>query len=200
MLTWPAVRKALPFSDEDIQSLDVEGSAFVVRMQSGQPNLPLDESLAEYPFLGMQSSAARRTGGPRHTFPEVSWERMSELANVYFDTYNLLYPFMDRSTFLTETLPKVRSEGFNGDSPSVLALLVFALGEMAQESSLGRPIGNLASQSSDTTGANFRKPAGLAFFNEARRHLGFVLTECDLENVQIFSLAAYVIRPCQGTV
>lgn len=34
------------------------------------------------------------------------------------------------------------------------------------------------------------RPPGLLFFNEARKRMGFNLTECSLENVQIFALAA----------
>jgi hypothetical protein len=36
----------------------------------------------------------------------------------------------------------------------------------------------------------------LALFNEARKRIGFVLTGCDLENVQIFSLAALYYQSC----
>src|SRR5258706_3097168 len=120
---------------------------------------------------------------------------MQRLADAYFDSFNLLYPFMDRQNFLSDTLSKVHTEGFNGDTDSVIALLVFALGELALEGSYGPPINYHNGRPSGIHGGTLDRPPGLALFNEARKRLGFVLTECDLENVQIFSLAAYDTSP-----
>ncbi len=196
MLTWPAIQEmllhTLPSNMADLRSLQDEGSAFIVRMQKGMPNLPLDTTLAERPFVGMQSQATRNAGGIRGVYPGLTKEVMTSLAETYFDTFNLLYPFMDRQNFLTETLVKVNSEGFNGDADSVIALLIFALGELAMEATRGNPIGDFKGRPSGFRGGTMDRPPGLTLFNEARKRMGFVLTECDLENVQIFSLAAYV--------
>ena len=100
---------------------------------------------------------------------------------------------MDRQNFLCDTLAKVHSEGFGGDTDSVIALLVFALGELAQQGLEGDSIDTYNGRPSGLRGGNLEKPPGLALFNEARKRMGFILTDCDLENVQIFSLAAYVI-------
>lgn len=91
---------------------------------------------------------------------------------------------------------RVHTEGFDGDTDSVIALLVFALGELAIEGSRGTPIGVHNGRPSGLRGGSLRRPPGLALFNEARKRIGFVLTECDLENVQIFSLAACVVLFC----
>jgi hypothetical protein len=120
---------------------------------------------------------------------------MHQLATAYFDTFNFLYPFMDRQNFISDTLPKVHSEGFDGDTESVIALLVFALGELAIEGSLGNPVEVYNGRASGVRGGTLARPPGLALFNEARRRIGVVLTDCDLENVQIYSLAACVISP-----
>lgn len=192
MLTWPAIKQVLPSNVGDLRSLELEGSAFIVRMQKGTPNLPLDGSLPERPFVGMQTQATRATGGARNTFPALTYDAMHQLAMVYFNTFNLLYPFMDRQNFLSDTLGKVHSEGFNGDTESVIALLVFALGELAQQGLEGVPVEIYEDRSSGLRGGSVDRPPGLELFNEARKRMGFVLTECDLENVQIFSLAAYV--------
>jgi hypothetical protein len=69
---------------------------------------------------------------------------------------------------------------------------VFALGELAIEGSRGTPISSEKNRPSGVRGGSSQKPPGLALFNEARKRIGFVLTGCDLENVQIFSLAAFV--------
>jgi hypothetical protein len=196
ILTWPAIQQmlsqALLSNIGDFRSLEAEGPAFIVRMQKGTPNLPLDVLLVERPFVGMQMQATRATGAARVTFPDLTWETMHRLATSYFDTFNFIYPFMDRQNFISDTLVKVHTEGFNGDTDSVIALLVFALGELALLGSRGDPIDVYKGRPSGLRGGTFERPPGLALFNEARKRIGFVLTECDLENVQIFSLAAYV--------
>jgi hypothetical protein len=162
-------------------------------MQKGTPNLPLDEMLSDKPFIGMQTQATRAAGGIRTTFPALTKEAMQNLAKAYFDTFNFIYPFMDRQNFLSDTLTKVYTEGFDGDTDSVIALLVFALGELAIEGFRGNPIERHGNRPSGVRGGTSTRPPGLGLFNEARKRIGFVLTACDLENVQIFSLAACVI-------
>lgn len=194
MLTWPAIQTllsaAVPNNVGDLRSIELEGSAFVVRVQQGVPTLPLDEFLLDQPFVGMQMQATRTAGGPRVIFPDLDYDTMHKLATVYFDTFNLIYPFMDRQNFIADTLMKVHTEGFNGDTDSVIALLVFALGEVAQQGTQGNPIDTHNGRPSGVRGGTAERPPGLALFNEARKRIGFVLTECDLENVQIFSLTA----------
>lgn len=194
MLTWPAIQQmllaAVPGNLADLQSLEAEGSAFIVRMQKGTPNLPMDDFVPFRPFVGMQMQATRAAGGPRVTFPDLTYDTMLRLSTAYFDSFNFIYPFMDRQNFISDTLMKVNSEGFNGDTDSVIALLVFALGEVAMEGSRGNPIDIHRNRPSGVRGGTLDRPPGLGLFNEARKRIGFVLTECDLENVQIFSLAA----------
>jgi len=204
MLTWPAISQFLlqsvPSIVSDLNSLREEGSAFIVRMQKGTPNLPLDEMLSDKPFIGMQTQATRAAGGIRTTFPALTKETMQNLAKAYFDTFNFIYPFMDRQNFLSDTLTKVYTEGFDGDTDSVIALLVFALGELAIEGFRGSPIERHGNRSSGVRGGTSTRPPGLGLFNEARKRIGFVLTACDLENVQIFSLAAYVATSCSDSL
>jgi hypothetical protein len=200
ILTWPAIQQlllqALPSNIRDLKSLEQEGSAFIVRMQRGTPNLPLDEGLEETPFFGMQIQATRAAGGARVTFPALTRDRMDRLATAYFDTFNFIYPFMDRQNFTSDTLTRVHTEGFDSDTDSVIALLVFALGELAIEGSRGNPIEVYQGRPSGVKGGTSSRPPGLALFNEARKRIGFVLTGCDLENVQVFSLAALYYESC----
>jgi hypothetical protein len=194
ILTWPAIQQVIMQSDpstmDDLLQIELEGSAFIMGLQKGSLSLPLDESLTERPFVGMQMQATRTAGGLRSIFPDLTKDVMNRLATSYFDTFNYLYPFMDRQTFLLDIIPKVHSEGFNGDSESVVALLVFALGELAINSTRGEPVSLHRGRPSGLRGGSVERPPGLALFNEARKRMGFVLTGCDLENVQIFSLAA----------
>jgi hypothetical protein len=195
-LTWPIIQQALlqalPSNVGDLKTLEQDGTAFLVRIQKETPNLPLDEALQERPFLGMQTQATRTAGGARTTFPQLTKDVMNNFATAYFDTFNFIYPFMDRQNFLSDTLTKVQTEGFDGDTDSVIALLVFALGELAIDGSCGKPIDIHRGRPSGVRGGSSGRPPGIGLFNEARKRIGFVLTECELENIQIYSLAACV--------
>ncbi|KAN0122596.1 hypothetical protein V8E51_000922 [Hyaloscypha variabilis] len=194
ILTWPIIQQALlqalPSNVGDLKALEQDGAAFLVQIQRETPNLPLDDGLQERPFVGMQTQATRAAGGSRTTFPPLTKDVMNNLATAYFDTFNFIYPFMDRQTFLSDTLSKVHSEGFDGDTESVIALMVFALGELAIDGSRGKPVEAYQGRPSGVRGGSSAKPPGIALFNEARKRIGFCLTECELENVQIFALAA----------
>jgi hypothetical protein len=196
ILTWPIIQQALlqalPSNVGDLKTLEQDGTAFLVRIQKETPNLPLDDGLQERPFVGMQTQATRTAGGVRTTFPALTKDVMNNLATAYFDTFNFIYPFMDRQNFLSDTLTKVHSEGFDGDVESVISLLVFALGELAIDGSRGKPIEVHMGRPSGVRGGSSVRPPGIALFNEARKRIGFVLTECELENIQIYSLSACV--------
>jgi hypothetical protein len=194
MLSWPAIQQlllqSLSSNAVGLKILGEDGSAFLVRIWEGTPILPLDDTLQGTPFVGMQSQATRNSGGTRMTFPALTRDMMYRLATSYFETFNLFYPLLDRESFVSDTLTKVHSEGFDGDTDSVIALLVFALGELALEGSHEDPIGTYKGRPSGVRGGTETKPPGLSLFNEARKRIGFVLTDCELENVQIFSLTA----------
>jgi hypothetical protein len=91
----------------------------------------------------------------------------------------------------------VHTEGFDGDLDSVIALLVFALGEVALEGSRRNLIKVFKGRPSGVRGGTAQTPLGLALVNKARKRIRFVLTDYDLVNVQIYSLAACVmsLRP-----
>lgn len=115
---------------------------------------------------------------------------MWQLATSFFETVNILYPFMDRQTFMQGTLAKVKETGFQEDSDSVIALLVFALGEVAKEGTSGISITKGAGRARGVRGGTESQPPALALFTEAKRRMGLMLTECELEHVQMFSLTA----------
>ncbi|PQE07987.1 hypothetical protein CJF30_00011332 [Rutstroemia sp. NJR-2017a BBW] len=200
LLHWPAIQEILLQADpavaDDLKHFEKEGSSFLVRMQRGQPALSLHEGLSQKAFVGIQSQATGVAGGMRITYPALTREVMNRLADAYFDTFNFLYPFLDRQNFFSENLNKVYAEGFDGDKESVIALLVFALGELALKSSYGAPMETSSGQPSGIRGGGGvpDRPPGILLYNEARKQIGFVMAGCDLENVQISSLAAYTIH------
>lgn len=123
------------------------------------------------------------------TMSDLNWDTMQRLSKAYFDSFNLLCPVLDRHSFLSSTLPSVFSEGFSQDMASTIAFLVFALGEVALTGSSGPPVHANNGRPSGVKGGSKDIPPGLDFFNEARKRMGFNLTDCSIENVQIFLLA-----------
>lgn len=197
ILMWPVVQEFLKrphtASGQELQNLDVEEPAFLVRLQRESQHLPLDERLVNKPFVGLLMQETRKSGVPRVTFPDLDYNTMHELATSYFDTFNLIYPFLDRQNFISDTLTKVHSEGFDDDAESVIALLVFALGELAGQRIDGDPIDVSNRRHSGLRGGHSEKPPGIGLFNEARSRLGFVVADLELESVQIFLLSSYVV-------
>lgn len=193
ILMWPAIQELIQLDQVgggEARNFEVDGSAFLVQLQRGSQIISLNEILVNQPFVGMQMQATRETGGLRVTFRDLDYNTMHDLATSYFDTFNLIYPFMDRQNFISDTIAKVHSEGFNGDADSIIALLIFALGELALQGIRGDPIEVFNGRASGIRGGTLENPPGLGFFNEARARLGYVIADMELENVQIFLLSA----------
>ncbi|KAK5149740.1 hypothetical protein LTS14_010661 [Recurvomyces mirabilis] len=124
-------------------------------------------------------------------FPTLGVQQIQELSDAYFNTFNVLYPVLNREAFMNSTVARLLRDGYgDGDSGSVLALLVFALGAVAVDGVFERPISVVNGQPSGFRGGTVDHPPGLALFNEARRRLGFIWTQCTLENVQLNLLQA----------
>ena len=73
-------------------------------------------------------------------FPDLTAERVEEYSSAYFNTFNVLLPLLDLNDFMGGVVTRLLRDGFRDDDPeSVLALLVFALGQLAIEGVLGQP-------------------------------------------------------------
>ena len=64
-----------------------------------------------------------------------------ELTDAYFRSFNVLLPVLSYDVFVSTTLERLASQGFaEGALDAVLALLVFALGELASKGTYGQPV------------------------------------------------------------
>lgn len=136
--------------------------------------------------IGLPSSTSY-TGSV--AFPSLTVQQVNELSSAYFRSFNVLLPLLDMDLFMDKIVSRLLQDGYRNDDPeSVLALLVFALGQLAIEGSTGKPTnsGNISS----FCGGTSEKPPGISLFNEARRRIGMVSTQPCLENVQIMLLQA----------
>lgn len=207
ILTWDAIQRMLlqasPSNLTSTKHLESDGSSFLMWIYRDVPDLPLtplDMATQEVPFRGMQSQSTRLAEGKNSNFSSLKPQVMRRLATSYFDTFNLFYYLLDRTTFMTQTLVRVETEGFSDGIDSTLVLLVLALGELADDSHSDLAIDMRTRFMGSDKQVMPTKPAGLTLFNEARRRIGFGLSRCDLENVQAFSLVSYVsTKICANT-
>lgn len=145
---------------------------------------------------GLPSEGTMRTERSPGLLTTLTWENVRMWSQAYFDTMNLFYPILDRQSFMQETLPSLYRSGFSNSISSTIALLVFALGEVSLEGREGAPVHVYNGRASGVKGGSKAHPPGLSLFNEARSRMGFDLTECSLENVQIFALASAYYGSC----
>lgn len=189
MLAWPAVQdylKAIPSSAPDFDPAStVERDGIPILLESPQsiPLSPPGSTFGRHPSLDIPTMNNSPTGPP--TLNALNWETMQALAKAFFDTFNLLHPIVDRHHFVSVILPSIMTNGLGLDDSvqSTLACLIFALGEVAVDAY------NDSVPRSSRGNNKIGHPPGLALFNEARRRMGFNLTQCSLENVQILALA-----------
>lgn len=194
IILWPSVYIHLINSGihatSDLQHVLQEGTPWFLRQEMAKhPNsLPYDVGL---PFYSM-NTGAREQGYPSNVaFPTLTIQQIQEYCDAYFNTFNVLFPLLNRDTFMNDTVAPLLRNGYaDGDPDGVLALLVFALGQVAVEGVFDRPISFIDGHPSGFRGGTVDKPPGLEIFNEARRRIGFVNTQSTLQNVQILLLEA----------
>ncbi|KAI6087819.1 hypothetical protein F4821DRAFT_99964 [Hypoxylon rubiginosum] len=203
MLSWPFIQQILENKNPntDLPRLEKDGAAMLLGLQGRPATLPRSmydpvNLSSEGTTIPLQVASGSQVEGMQASGLSMTWETMQRLSKSYFDTFNLIYPIMDRQLFQTEVLPAIASHGFDESSSSTLACLVFALGEVAMSAVQGAPITSYKGRPSGIRGGTLERPPGLLFFNEARKRMGFNLTECSLENVQMFALAAIYHGTC----
>lgn len=194
MLKWPAMQQLFATVQPKIPNINLtalgrDGPArmLAVRRETSQ-HLPTDTPTPVGRGSGMDIHNPV-TGQVPITTLGLTWDTMQSLSKAYFDTINLSYPLLNRQSFMSETLHLLFNNGFDQSMASTVAFLVFALGEVALAASDGLPVHVYSGRASGVKGGSKERPPGLELFNEARRRMGFNLTECSLENVQIFALA-----------
>jgi hypothetical protein len=194
---WPAIQKLIAKADptiaHDFQHIQEEGTAWFVQreMKKHPKGLAPDFSLSLSRNHAIEMSGRR----PEGVLPGLTTDLMIKYTEHYFNTYNMVYPVLDYDDFIQKVLPTALKGGFDDESTNAtIALLVFTLGQVALEGVMGQPISKDNGIASGIRGGSATSPPGLQIFTEARRRLGFVFTECQLETAQVLLLVAYVQR------
>lgn len=193
VILWPTVYIHLINSgiaaSSDLQFILQEGTPWFIRQEMAKHPLPLPFD-AGLPSVQLTEPSE---GGysSRTAFPTLTLPQIREYTDAYFNTFNVLCPILNQDAFMDDVVTRLVREGYSdGDPSSVLALMVFALGKVAIDGVFGQPISVQGNSPSGFRGGRMDKPPGIEIFNEARRRLGFVMTLCSLENVQILLLQA----------
>ena len=136
IILWPCIRQLLIDShiniESDLRLISEEGTKFFIRQEMAKHPRSLPHDIGPSKNL----DEARTDGSLNLTI-----ERMMQLSDAYFRTFNVLLPILNYDVFVTTTLEKFTSQGFaEGDMDAVLALFVFALGQLASEGVFGQPI------------------------------------------------------------
>jgi hypothetical protein len=192
LLAWPAVRTLLRGDLLQIPAWDGEndgGEKWLTRISTEcESPLPTDEfldfnSVSESPIQPWDTGPIRLTKGI-----------IEDLCEAYFRSFHAMYPILDRLHFYSDTLPEAYSSSFDqNDGCSTLVLLVLALGAVAQEGVSGKPIlEDFTGRSTGIKGGTSQRPPGLAFWNEASRRLGGIISKYDLNMLQSFILLSWV--------
>ncbi|KAK4979485.1 hypothetical protein LTR28_004386 [Elasticomyces elasticus] len=174
VLLWPTIYVHLLNSGiaaaTDLQYVLQEGTPWFINLEMAKypQSLPYDVCLPCYALRDNQPGQAARVA-----FPSLSSEYMQQYSEVYFDTFNVIYPILNRDNFRNETIPAIQRHGYgDGDPASIIALLVFALGKVGMEGIYGDPISFNNNCASGIRGGSYERPPGLEIFNEARRRIG----------------------------
>lgn len=192
IMMWPAiylhlVNSGIPAAS-DLQYVLQEGSPWFVSRELAKHASPLAW------HVGLPCCAVNNMNEgspPTVVFPMLTVQQIQMYCDAYFNTFNVLHPLLNRGTFMDEVVSKLIRGGYSdGDANSIIALLVYALGQVAIEGVVDSPVSVVDGRPSGFRGGTIDQPPGLALFNEARRRLGFVSTQCNLENVQIMLLQA----------
>ncbi|OHE91801.1 hypothetical protein CORC01_12875 [Colletotrichum orchidophilum] len=207
MMAWPAVRQMLEDAQPKIPNLQ---SAFqepdfpseLFHLQGRDQRLSLGG--LETASIHERMSLGIAIDGSTLQLAGLSYALLEDRATTYFDTFNRIHPVLDRRYFMEKTLQDVFRSQFEENAASTLVCLVLALAEVALVGGSGGVFPafgdhDVSEPVRPTKELEFRPP-GLVFFNEARRRLGFSMTECALENIQMYILAGLYYECCSRHV
>lgn len=192
IVLWPSIYIHLINSGiaaaSDLQYVLQEGTPWFIRqeMAARRAALPVEAGLASFALSGREPGAGARS---RIAFNHLDLQRIQEYCDAYFNSFNIISPVLNRETFMAETISTILQHGFgDGEADTVIALLVFALGQVAIEGVFERPISMVNGAPSGFRGGTIDSPPGLELFNEARKRIGFISTQMTLESVQAMLL------------
>jgi hypothetical protein len=187
VLAWPAVRSFLEtLSEPTAPPIDPDVPSVLLHdLQTELSPLPTYTDGPAVSFMqptGLLSSQL----SPR-VFGLPNFEL---LVSAYFNVFNPIRPILDSFAFPRNAWGPDFASSLNDDSrETALTYLVLALGEVAIASTQDPQIDEYHARPSGVRGGGGSPHPGLGFFNNARRRMGFHLTDGSLETAQALVLA-----------
>lgn len=182
VILWPGAREVLP--RRLLEAHEHLGKNYVIDLEMKRPPLPM--YICPFPPPAGE--------GWLETLPLAL---VKGLSDAFFATFNPFTPIMDKNFFFAFTLGTAIENAFGYTMETCLVLNVLALGCLAvrthQEGNYPLP----DSQSGEFDAPEWisvihEEPPGLRFFNEARRRIGFLMCDNDLQSCQFYLLSSYV--------
>jgi hypothetical protein len=176
MIDWPAVRRSLP------SGVDVPDGGYALRLEDTRPGLAI---------------GLRRLG--EDLLSSLSISTVRELSDAYFATFNLATPVLDRQLYFQRTLGGAIHGGFDYDADSCVVLMTMALGCFGKHAMLETSKTSPHYHVTPSTELNFHTNSdhgglgdipGLMFYNEARKRIGFLESQHNMQITQFYLLAA----------
>ncbi|KAL4869501.1 hypothetical protein BDV12DRAFT_82250 [Aspergillus spectabilis] len=189
VVLWPGTRSVLP--QRLLEAHEKLGKNYVIDTEMHRPPLPM----YTYPFPPQAGDDWLET---------LPLAMIKGLSTAFFATFSPFTPIMDKSFYFAFTLGAAIESGFGYTMESCLVLNIMALGCLAvhahHEGDYALP---------GTRGSHFEPPdwmavvqevpPGLRFFNEARRRMGFLMCDNDIQSCQFYLLSSVyyqqILRP-----
>lgn len=191
VLLWPAVHELLGSVSSDMQSrvsvLKEHGMNFFARRQLEKHPKPLETSFS-HPNPQVASNSDIAGIAPLPTLASLTLKDAHRAVDMYFGTFNIIFPIVDDRLSLTASMENAFATRFEDTGPETIKiLLVIALGVVAQEGILGRPISDkniMKHYISGIRGGSAEDPPGKEIFHQALVRLGPFMQHTFLDNIQ----------------
>ncbi|KAL2010439.1 hypothetical protein VTN00DRAFT_6246 [Thermoascus crustaceus] len=189
VILWPGARAILP--ERLLAAHERLGKSYVIDIEMSRPPLPM----YIHPF-------PPQAGEP--WLEALPFTMIKGLSDAFFATFHPFTPIMDKCFYFSFTLGSVMENGFGYTIETCLVLNVMALGCLAiqahQEGNYPLPGSrSLQFEPPEWMSVIQEEPPGLRFFNEARKRIGFLICDNDLQSCQFYLLSAVyytqIIRP-----
>lgn len=180
VVLWPGARTILP--ERLLAAHERLGKNYVIDVEMSRPPLPMYID----PFPPHAGERWLET---------IPFAIIKGLSDAYFATFNPISPIMDKNFFFSFTIGRVMQNGFGHTMETCIVLTVMALGCLAvqayQQGNYPLP-GSQGTQFEppEWIGAILEEQPGLRFFNEARRRIGFLMCENDIQSCQFYLLSS----------
>ncbi|OQE92640.1 hypothetical protein PENNAL_c0007G02640 [Penicillium nalgiovense] len=180
VIVWPGARQILP--KQLLAAYEMLGKNYVIELESARPPLPMFTNA--YPLQAGD-----------HWLEVLPLAMIRGLADAFFSVFNPSTPIMDKGFFFSFTLGSAIESGFGYNIESCLVLNVLALGCLAvlayQEGNYPLP-GTQSHRFEPPEWMNvvYEEQPGLRFFNEARRRIGFLMCDNDIQSCQFYLLSS----------